>query len=150
MSTRYKCYSRWKRKQDYFTRTATATFGTAQSVWFLQVCPGLGMESYHKNYAKVLGYESTSVRLMSEPFSCVDSPRCELWYKLARNSSIFKRNRNEVLCQPCKKMKSFGSSPCSISSHTYTKVAWQKPSSKSLLVVLSLLIQKKRQLDEIT
>ena len=116
-------------------------------------CPGLGMESYHENYAKVLGYDYKSVRLMSEPFSRVDSPRCELWHKLARNSSIFERDRDEVLCQPCKKMKShLDQRVRAASAVTPTqKVARQEPLSKCPLVALSPASQKKRrQLDERT
>ena len=107
-------------------------------------CPGLGVESYHWNYAKVLGYESKSMRLMVEPFSRVDSPRCELWHKLAR---IFGRDRDEVLCQPCKKMKShLDQRVCAASVITPTqKVAQLDASSKCPLGVLSPASQKEKE-----
>ena len=66
-------------------------------------CPGL---SNTDKYASIFGYDSKSVRLMSEPFYRVDSPRCELWHKLANNSSILEKDMEEVLCQPCKRMLS--------------------------------------------
>ena len=30
-----------------------------------------------------------SVRVVTEPFSRVDSPSCSMWHRLARNASIF-------------------------------------------------------------
>ena len=40
---------------------------------------------------------------VSEPFEQVDFPHCEM---LAKNSSIFERELDEFLCQPCKRMRS--------------------------------------------
>ena len=67
-------------------------------------CPGLDKTVYNDKYACVLRYDPKSAQLMSESFCCVDSPRCELWHKLAKNSSILERDMEEVLCQPCKKI----------------------------------------------
>ena len=48
-----------------------------------------------------------SVRVATEPFSCVDSPSCSMWHMLARNASIFEdMDSDNVMCQPCKKMHS--------------------------------------------
>ena len=58
------------------------------------------------NYADILRYDSKSVKLMSEPFTRVESNHCLMWHKLAKNSSIFEKDQEEILCQPCKKMKS--------------------------------------------
>ena len=69
-------------------------------------CPGLDFDKYTKDYADILRYDSKSVKLMSEPFTRVESNHCLMWHKLAKNSSIFEKDQEEILCQPCKKMKS--------------------------------------------
>lgn len=69
-------------------------------------CPGIGSDVYNKCYASVLRYESKSVRIATEPFNRVDSPNCKMWHKLAKNASIFEKSMNDVLCQPCKRMRS--------------------------------------------
>ena len=57
-------------------------------------------------YASVLWYESKSVRVVTEPFSRVDSPNCSMWHRLAKNASIFEKDMDDMMCQPCKKMRS--------------------------------------------
>lgn len=69
-------------------------------------CPGLDSNLYKEHYAEILRYDSKSVKLISEPFCRVESHQCVIWHKLARNVSIFEKDLEEVLCQPCKKMKS--------------------------------------------
>ena len=108
-------------------------------------CPGLNKDVYDDKYASILRYDSKSVRLMSEPFCRVDSPRCELWHKLAKNSSIFERDMEEVLCQPCKKMISHLDQRVRVATSVTPaeKVARLDPSSRCPLVVLSPNSRKK-------
>ena len=68
-------------------------------------CPGMNVEVFNDTYASVLQYES-SVRVATEPFSWVDSPNCSMWHRLARNASIFEKDMDDVMCQPCEKMRS--------------------------------------------
>ena len=84
---------------------------------------------------------------MSEPFYHVDSPRCELWHKLAKNSSIFEKGMEEVLCQPCKKMISYLNQRVRVANNTTPaeKLARLEPSSRCPLTVLSLNSKKKRK-----
>ena len=69
-------------------------------------CPGMSVEVFSETYASVLRYESKSVRVATELFSCVDSPSCSMWHRLARNASIFEEDTDDVMCQPCKQMRS--------------------------------------------
>lgn len=69
-------------------------------------CPGLSLSSYEAQYSSVLRYDSKGVKLIREPYIRVQSNTCQLWHKLAKNASIFEKSENEVLCQPCKKMRS--------------------------------------------
>ena len=109
-------------------------------------CPGLDKAVYNNKYASVLRYDPKSVRLMSEPFSRVDSPRCQLWHKLAKNSSIFERDMEEVLCQPCKKMISHLDCVRAAASVTPAeKVVGLDPSSRCPLAILSPNSRKKRK-----
>ena len=109
-------------------------------------CPGMSKSVYQDRYASVIRYDSKSVRLTSEPFERVDSPHCEMWHKLAKNSSIFERELDEVLCQPCKKMRSHLDQRvrAAIVSPGRT-AAWLEASSKCPLAVLSPASQKKRR-----
>ena len=109
-------------------------------------CPGLDKVVYNDKYASVLRYDSKSVRLMSEPFCHMDSPRCELWHKLAKNSSIFERDMEEVLCQPCKMISHFDQRVRAAASVTPAeKVARLDPSSRCPLAVPSPNSRKKRK-----
>lgn len=69
-------------------------------------CPGLNLHEYREQYAEVIWYDSKSVKLIVELFTRVESHHCQMWRKLARNASIFEKDQSEVLCQPCKKMRS--------------------------------------------
>ena len=53
--------------------------------------PGVNLSVYNEKYASIHHRESKSVK-MSEPFEGVESPNCQRWQKLARNSSIFERS----------------------------------------------------------
>ena len=70
-------------------------------------CPGLNCGVYNEKYGKVLHRVSKSVKILSDPFERVESPKCQTWHKLASNSSIFERDLSDVMCQPCKKMRSY-------------------------------------------
>ena len=84
---------------------------------------------------------------MSEPFYRVDSPRCELWHKLAKNSSILEKDMEEVLCQPCKRMVSHLDQRVRSSTalSPIEKVARLDPSSRCPLAALSPSSRKKRK-----
>ena len=100
-------------------------------------CPGLDKAVYNDKYASVLRYDSKSIQLISEPFCCVDSSRRELWHKLAKHS-IFERDMEEVLCQPCKKISHLDQRVRAAASVTPAeKVARLDPSSRCPLAVLS-------------
>ena len=109
-------------------------------------CPGLNKDVY-SGIASSLRYDSKSVRLVTEPFYRVDSPRCELWHRLAKNSSIFEKDMEEVLCQPCKKMLSHLDQRVRSSTmlSPSEKVARLDPSSRCPLAALSPSSRKKRK-----
>jgi oligoribonuclease (3'-5' exoribonuclease) len=111
------------------------------------VATDFALDYLSDKYASILRYDSKSVRLMSEPFCRVDSPRCELWHKLAKNSSIFERDMEEVLCQPCKKMISHLDQRVRAANSVTPaeKVARLDPSSRCPLAVLSPNSRKKRK-----
>ena len=69
-------------------------------------CPGLDFNFYKEQYADILRYDSKSVKVTKEPFARVESHQCLMWHELAKNASIFEKDQSEVMCQPCKKMKS--------------------------------------------
>lgn len=110
-------------------------------------CPGINKDVYNDHYASIIRFDSKSVRLTSEPFCRVDSPRCELWHKLAKNSSIFERDMEEVLCQPCKKMRSHLDQRVHAATNVTpaVKAARLEPSSRCPLAVLSPSSKKKRK-----
>ena len=66
-------------------------------------CPGLNKNIYDDKYASILRYDSKSVQLMSEPFYCVDSPQCEPWHKLAKNSDILRGIWNRYYASPARR-----------------------------------------------
>ena len=51
--------------------------------------------------------------MLTEPVTRVESHQCVMWQKLAKNASIFEKDLNEVLCQPCKKNEEPSGSACS-------------------------------------
>ncbi len=102
---------------------------------------------YHEKYASIIPYQSKSVKILTEPIERVESPNCQRWHTLARNSSIMERNLDWVLCQACKKMCSYlDQRVCATSSVTPNKKASrQEPSSKCPLSCLSPASHKKRK-----
>lgn len=69
-----------------------------------------------------------------------------MWHKLAKNSSIFERELDEVLCQPCKKMRSHLDQRVRAAIVSPGMTAAQlAASSKCPLAVLSPASQKKRR-----
>ena len=108
-------------------------------------CPGLSKKQYEKVYGDIIRYDSKSVQITSEPFSRVDSPRCDPWHNLARNASILEKDPVEVLCQPCKKMVSYLDQRVRAAATSAQKVARQEPSSRCPISVLSPAGRKKRK-----
>jgi hypothetical protein len=110
-------------------------------------CPGMNVEVFNDTYASVLRYESKSVRVATEPFSRVDSPSCSMWHRLARNASIFEKDMDDVMCQPCKKMRSHLDQRVRVSQAVtpMKKAARLEPSSRCPLSTLSPASVNKRR-----
>ena len=110
-------------------------------------CPGMNVEVFNEVYASVLRYESKSVRVATELFSRVDSPTCSMWHRLARNASIFEKDLDDVMCQPCKKMRSHLDQRvrASLSVTPTKKAARLEPLSKCPLSALSPASVNKRR-----
>ena len=102
-------------------------------------CPGINVEVFSETYASVLRYESKSVRVATEPFSRVDSPNCSMWHRLAKNASILEKDMDDVMCQPCKKMRSHLDQHvgASLAVTPTKKAARLEPSSRCPLSALS-------------
>ena len=85
--------------------------------------------------------------MLSEPFERVESPNCQRWHKLARNSSIFERDLNDVMCQACKKMCSYLDQlvRTAVAVTPARKASRQDPSSICPISSLSPASQKKRK-----
>ena len=113
-------------------------------------CPGVNLGVYNEKYASVLYRMSKSVKILSEPFERVESPNCQRWHKLARNSSIFERDLDDVMCQACKKMCSYLDQlvRTAVSVTPAKKISRQDPSSTCPLSSLSPASQKKRKYNQ--
>ena len=90
---------------------------------------------------------SKSVKISSDPFERVKSPKCQRWRKFASNSSIFERDLTDVMCQPCKKMCSYLDQlvRTAVSVTPARKASRQDPSSTCPISSLSPASQKKRK-----
>lgn len=110
-------------------------------------CPGMNVKVFNETYTSVLRYESKSVRVATEPFSRVDSPNCNMWHTLAKNASIFEKDMDDIMCQPCKKMRSHLDQRIRASlAVTPTKKASRlEPSSRCPLSALSSASVNKRR-----
>lgn len=110
-------------------------------------CPGVNIGVYKEKYLSVLHRDSKSVKILSEPFERVESPNCERWHKLARNSSILERDLEEVPCKACKKMCSHLDQlvRSALSVTPAKRAARQDPSSTCPISCLSPKSQKKRK-----
>ena len=110
-------------------------------------CPGVNIGVYNEKYASVLHRESKSVKILSEPFERVESPNCQRWHKLARDSSIFERDLNDVMCQACKKMCSYLDQlvRTAVAFPPARKASRQDPSSTCPISSLSPASQKKTE-----
>lgn len=110
-------------------------------------CPGLNFKVYEEQYANILRYDSKSVKLIKEPYARAQSYQCQLWHKLAKNASIFEKDEKEVLCQPCKKMRSHLDQRVRESEKATPamKSARLEVSSKCPMTTLSPASQKKRK-----
>ena len=83
--------------------------------------------------------------LAIEPFSRIDSPSC-MWHRFARNASIiFDKDMDDVMCQPCKKMRSHLDQRVRVSQAItpVKKAARLEPSSRCPLSALSPASVKK-------
>ena len=67
-------------------------------------CPGIDPEIYERDYFLKFRYHVKNVRLSHHPFERVDSIKCLLWHKLARNASIVEKSLESVPCSACKRL----------------------------------------------
>ncbi len=115
-------------------------------------CPGINFDLFTEKYATNVRYELKGVRIITEPFRRVDSTLCKMWHKIAKNSSIFEKDMDDVMCQPCKKMGHLDQRLRASLAVTPTKqISRQQPSSRCPLSALSpasaIKKKKKRQYD---
>jgi len=69
-------------------------------------CPGLDQTEYYEYYHSVIRFHLKSVRLWERPFQRIDSVNCTLWHQLKSNATEIEKSSVEVLCRPCKRLKS--------------------------------------------
>ena len=67
-------------------------------------CPGLDPEFYKNTYYDVIRYDPKSLRRTMYPIHRIDSQKCILWHKLAKNASIFEKDMDAVMCSACKRL----------------------------------------------
>lgn len=142
---------------DFQVSLKSVDSGTVQNdVQFLSVCdkisnhkfcPGIDFDLFTEKYTTNVRYELKGVRITTEPFRRVDSTLCKLWHKLARNSSIFEKDMDDVMCQPCKKMLSHLDQRvrASLAVTPTNKISRQQPSSRCPISALSPASAKKRR-----
>jgi len=68
-------------------------------------CPGIDWNVYEQKYHKIIRYHLKSVRYSTFPYQRVDSARCLLWFKVARNATLAEKSASEVMCSACKRLK---------------------------------------------
>jgi len=68
-------------------------------------CPGIDWNLYEQKYHQVIRFHLKSVRYATFPYQRVDSVRCQLWFKIARNASLAEKAASEVMCSACKRLK---------------------------------------------
>ena len=69
-------------------------------------CPGFDEGLYESWYLSIIPYDLKSVKRTSDSIARIYSVKCTFWHKLARNSSIFERDMDAVLCPACKRLRS--------------------------------------------
>lgn len=69
-------------------------------------CPGINPNEYDTRYFSIIRYDLKSVRRRTHPINRIDSVKCLLWHKLAKNASIFEKGMSDVLCSSCKRLRS--------------------------------------------
>lgn len=68
-------------------------------------CPGFDSSLYKSTYFDHIRYDPKNLRRSTEPVSHIDSWNCSLWHKLAKNASILEKDMEDVLCDPCKRLR---------------------------------------------
>ena len=61
--------------------------------------------SEYERYCEIIRFDLKSVRRMAEPFSRVDSVKCQMWSELGKVVSWDRRKSDAVLCRPCLRLK---------------------------------------------
>ena len=54
-------------------------------------CPGIDPNTYKTTYYDIIRYDPKSLRRTMYPVQRIDSCKCTLWHKLAKNASIFEK-----------------------------------------------------------
>ena len=67
-------------------------------------CPGIDPDTYKTIYHDVIRYDPTNLRRTMHPVRRIDSCKCILWHKLAKNASIFEKDMDAVMCPACKRL----------------------------------------------
>ena len=76
---------------------------SSQSLY--KFCPGIDWNVYEQKYHQVIRYHLKSVRYSTFPYQRVDSVKCVVWFKAARNATLAEKSASEVLCYACKRLK---------------------------------------------
>ena len=67
-------------------------------------CPGFAANKYHE-YQEIIRFDIKGVCKMTNPFSRIDSKTCEMWHELPKNTSMTKREAEELLCRQSIRLK---------------------------------------------
>ena len=62
-------------------------------------CPGIDPDTYKTMYYDVIRYDPKSLRRTMHPVQRIDSCKCTLWHKLAKNASIFEKDMDAGCAQ---------------------------------------------------
>ena len=68
-------------------------------------CPGIDPNTYKTTYYDIIRYDPKSLRRTMHPVQRIDSCKCILWHKLAKNASIFEKDMDAVMCPACKRLR---------------------------------------------
>jgi len=109
-------------------------------------CPGLNLTEYDEKYHAMIRYHVKSVRVWERPFTRIDSENCKLWHQLNSNASENEKSSEEVLCRPCKRLRSDLNHQRRRSDVSPARcLKRQQPSSRFKLKYLSPASVKKRK-----
>ena len=67
-------------------------------------CPGIDPDEYEK-MREIIRFDIVSVRKTQEPFLCIDSVSCSIWFELGANCRLNRREAGAVMCPSCVRLK---------------------------------------------